>query len=213
MKKLIITVLALVAGITALAQEASDIDLSVGVGFIGATKTTTYNGSVDKCEGPGFYAKLGFCSMFGQSGAGYLFNIFYTSASYDTGTSTVPDSEWNESNVGFLMALCFRLDLSEQLSVMPYVGPGTTFGLKSVQTATAAGVTATIDWYDDDDPGKGGLNYQRQNAYLSVGLAADVVKKVRLSFGYDFGMWNRITNQKDTKLKDTAYRFGIAYIF
>lgn len=212
-KLLIISILALMA------VNASAQIMDVGGGFIMAKQKFSAKGGGVSTEstasGPGFYVNLGMTTMMTE-GVGYTIDFFLNQWTLTADEEDPTDSKTSETNLGFVLALSLRLPVSESLIFSPYFGPVMTYGLSSKTTGKDLlnGGTAKVNNYDKDESPYG-THYSRLDDFITVGAAVDIVpSNLRLSFGVDFGLWNRISGIKDSKLKDGPnFRFGAAYLF
>ena len=215
MKKILVLTLAIVLGISAYAQSESKPGfISAGGGIVIAKQkgSTSMMGTTttSTTSGPGFYLNFGMTNDLGLGGLGYAMDLFFDHwlLSDDEGSS---DAVAKENYIGFVIALNLTLDASETLSLMPFFGPGFSYGLssKTKWTNPISGEKETLDNYAED------THYLRQYSYLTVG--ADVLLKslhLRLRGSVDFGMWDRYASVKEITTKDGPnLRLGIAYLF
>ena len=211
MKKLfIISLLALMS----FSAGAQIIDLGGGMILAKQKSSMKYNGmsSESSASGPGFYLNAGTTSMLTE-GIGYTIDLFLSHWTLTADEEDPTNSKTNENNIGFVYALSFRFPVSESMVFSPYFGPAMMYGLSSKSTGKnpVDDSTVTTNNYDKNDLG---YSYSRLDTFITVGAAVDIIpSNLRLSFGVDFGMWNRISGVKDSKLKDGPnIRFGIAYL-
>ena len=201
---------------SASAQILDLLDLGGGMIIAKQKSSFKYNGLTEEStsSGPGFYLNAGMTTMMTE-GVGYAAEFFLDNWTLTLDEDDPSDSKTSETNLGLMFALSLRLPVSETLIFSPYFGPVMMYGLSSKTTGKDLlnGGTVTVNNYDkNESPYES--HYSRMDTFITVGAAVDIVpSNLRLSFGVDFGMWNRISGIKNAKITDGAnIRFGVAYL-
>lgn len=192
MKKLIITIAAaVIATVTASAQ------LSVGAGYISNPMKSTVAGVSITENYSGFYV-----------GADYLVTklgpVAVTPGVYFT------DYKWVENitsekllNLEIPVNFSYGIDFGTSVRGFVYAGPTFRFGLSAKSTTGSL----TEDLY------KASSNFSRFNLFLGGGVGVDIVSKVRVTFGYNAGLLDRMQHESGRSLTESNLHVGVAYLF
>ena len=204
MKKILTSVLAasmMLLGTSAFAQ------VSVGAGYVNSTSVKNNS----KTPGNGFYAGLEYTvpvsDFFGLS-AGVNYDFVKTN-NFSFGSASQPLKEQFINvpvrlNLGFNMADAARL----------FVFGGPTFsyaisGKESVERGSSK--VDLLDIYKD-------WNYNRFDVMVGGGVGLDLMEKIRLTVGYDLGMFNKYPKGSDGsepagKYNRNRLHAGVAFLF
>lgn len=214
MKKVIAIAAALMlVGTTAFAQN-------FGAGYVQSTKT---DGS-SSVAANGFYVGFGYSAPI-VSGISLNPGIYYefltnssaSGASVPGIVSVSGSSKTTEHYVNIPLHLSFALNFAPTFKFFVYGGPTASVGIASTTKSTSSASIDIIGWSSGpststSDNYAEGSNYSRFDIMAGGGVGAEVMKKFRLTVGYDFGLLDR--NQNDNaSLKRNRLTAGAAYIF
>jgi len=203
MKKVIAIAAALMlVGSTAFAQN-------FGAGYVQSTKT---DGS-SSVAANGFYAGFGYTANI-ASGLSLNPGLYYEFLTNSNAGGIGPISysgKTTEHYVNVPLHLSFAYSFAPTFKFFVYGGPTANFGIasKTVDTGGIAGIgsaTSTTDNYAD------GSNYNRFDILAGVGGGIEVMNKLRLTVGYDWGLMDR-DNRDNATLKRNRLTAGAAFIF
>lgn len=175
---------------------------SFGAGYVQSTKKVNNSSSVAN----GFYAGFGYSAeiMPGLSLNPGLYYEFLTSNSSALGG--ILSGKTTEHYVNVPLHLSFSLPLAPSFKLFVYGGPTANVGIASTTKGNIAGVVDTnTNNYEDDD-------YSRFDILAGVGGGIEVMNKLRLTVGYDWGLLDRYTSENYT-LKRNRLTAGVAFIF
>jgi hypothetical protein len=203
MKKVIAIAAALMLiGTSAFAQN-------FGAGYVQSTKT---DGS-SSVGANGFYAGFGYTANI-SSGLSLNPGVYYEFLTNSSASSIGPISysgKTTEHYVNVPLHLSFAYSFAPTFKLFLYGGPTANFGIasKTVATGGISGIgsaTSTTDNYAD------GSNYSRFDIMAGFGGGVEVMKKLRLTVGYDWGLLDR-DNSDNYTLKRNRLTAGAAFIF
>ena len=201
MKKIIISLaIAIAATVSASAQ------VSVGAGYLNQTnKTTVPNNSSSRALN-GFYAgvDLGYGLGYGLS---IVPGVYY---GYIAGKTTalegVAEANYVRHDIAIPVNVKYGIDILDALNVFAYAGPQFNIGLASTSTATVAGISKSINNFDENGADR------RFDLSIGVGLGFDVADLIRINLGYNFGLLNR-ANSENVVTKANTLHVGLAVLF
>lgn len=193
-------VFAIAAALMMLATAANA--QSFGAGYVQSTKKIDNSSSVAN----GFYAGFGYSAeiMPGLNLNPGLYYEFLTSNSdlFDLGIVT---GKTTEHYVNVPLHLSYGINFAPTFKVFAYGGPTANVGIASTTKRDYAGaVETTTDNYKDS-------KYGRFDIMLGVGGGIELMKKFRITVGYDWGMLDR--NSSNIVLKRNRLTAGAAFIF
>ena len=199
----------LLIGTTAFAQ-------SFGAGYVQSTKT---DGS-SSVAANGFYAGFGYTAKFAPGIAlnPGIYYEFLTNSSAGSvgipGLATVSgNSKTTEHYVNVPLHLSFSYSFAPTFKLFVYGGPTASIGIASntkstTSTSTIIGSGSSTSTNDNYASG----NYSRFDILAGGGIGAEVLKKIRINVGYDFGLLDR-DNSENSSLKRNRLTAGVAYVF
>ena len=181
-------------GTTAFAQ-------SFGAGYVqSTTKINSYAQVMN-----GFYAGFGYKAEFLDffslnPGLYYEFVTGDASDFFNTGKTT-------EHYVNIPLHLGFGYSFSSSFRMFLYGGPTANIGIASTTKEDSNfGIgSRTTNHYED-------TNYSRFDVLLGAGAGIELIERIRLTVGYDFGMFDRYNNE-DITFKRNRLTAGLAFIF
>ena len=189
MKKIILSlVLMAAAAISASAQ------MSVGLGYM----TKAYSGNNDYSVG-GLYIGADYSVFQIADGISITPGI---AASILSGEKSGVD--YKEFNLGIPINISYAFEVADGFKLVPYLGPTITLGISNKADTGAV----EIDYYDSDALVKA----KRLDLSVGGGLALDVMDIIRVSFGYNKGLLNRVEDA-DPAVNTSGIHFGVAYLF
>ena len=198
MKKILVSILAaslMLVGTSAYAQ------FSVGAGYVNSKNTYTTSGS-HKYSAPsnGFYAGAEYNvpvgDIFGLS-AGVNFEYLM---SKDYSLAGLISGNFKEMFLNVPVHLNFGVDVADALRVSIFAGPTFSYGLSS--KVEVAGVS--VDVYDK-------FGWNRFDVLVGGGAGLELMNKVRLTVGYDLGMFNHLPEDSNDKLNRNRLHAGVAF--
>lgn len=201
MKKIIISLaIAIAATVSASAQ------VSVGAGYLNQTNKTTVSNNSSSRALNGFYAgvDLGYGLGYGLS---IVPGVYY---GYIAGKTTalegVAEANYVRHDIAIPVNVKYGIDILEALNVFAYAGPQFNIGLASTSTATVAGISKSINNFDENGAER------RFDLSIGVGLGFDVADLIRINLGYNFGLLNR-ANSENVVTKANTLHVGLAVLF
>ncbi len=201
MKKIIISLaIAIAAAVSASAQ------VSVGAGYLNQTNKTTVSNNSSSRALNGFYAgvDLGYGLGYGLS---IVPGVYY---GYIAGKTTalegVAEANYVRHDIAIPVNVKYGIDILDALNVFAYAGPQFNIGLASTSTATVAGISKSINNFDENGAER------RFDLSIGVGLGFDVADLIRINLGYNFGLLNR-ANSENVVTKANTLHVGLAVLF
>ena len=201
MKKIIISLaIAIAAAVSASAQ------VSVGAGYLNQTNKTTVSNNSSSRAINGFYAgvDLGYGLGYGLS---IVPGVYY---GYIAGKTTalegVAEANYVRHDIAIPVNVKYGIDILDALNVFAYAGPQFNIGLASTSTATVAGISKSINNFDENG------SERRFDLSIGVGLGFDVADLIRINLGYNFGLLNR-ANSENVVTKANTLHVGLAVLF
>ena len=189
-------------GTTAFAQ-------SIGAGYV---QSTFKHGNTSKVAN-GFYAGLGYTAEI-TSGLSLNPGIYYeflTGAENFTGFDVLSGAyrgKTTEHYVNVPLHLSYDIAFSPAFKIFVYGGPTATIGIAS----NSKGATL-----DDSKSNYANKDYSRFDIMAGGGLGFELVKRIRLNVGYDFGLLDRDNGKtiagKEDSLKRNRLVAGAAFVF
>ena len=172
MKKIIISLaIAIAATVSASAQ------VSVGAGYLNQTNKTTVSNNSSSRALNGFYAgvDLGYGLGYGLS---IVPGVYY---GYISGKTTalegVAEANYVRHDIAIPVNVKYGIDILDALNVFAYAGPQFNIGLASTSTATVAGISKSINNFDENGAER------RFDLSIGVGLGFDVADLIRINLG------------------------------
>lgn len=152
----------------------------------------------------GFYVGFGYSAeiMPGLSLNPGLYYEFLTDDDNFTGM-LLPLGKTTEHYVNVPLHISYGIQFAPTFKFFLYGGPTANVGIAS-NTAGAV-LNVNRNNYEDD-------NYSRFNIMLGAGAGIEVMKKFRVTVGYDWGMLDRYTDD-DFTIKRNRLMAGAAFIF
>ena len=200
MKKIIISLaIAIAATVSASAQ------VSVGAGYLNQTNKTTVSNNSSSRALNGFYAgvDLGYGLGYGLS---IVPGVYY---GYISGKTTalegVAEANYVRHDIAIPVNVKYGIDILDALNVFAYAGPQFNIGLASTSTATVAGISKSINNFDENGAER------RFDLSIGVGLGFDVADLIRINLGYNFGLLNR-ANSENVVTKANTLHVGLAVL-
>ena len=181
---------------------------SVGACYVNSKNTYSTSSGSSKHSAPanGFYAGVEYSvpvgEIFGLS-AGVNFE-YLMSKDYSLGG--LLSGNFKEMFLNVPVHLNVGVDLADAIRVSLFAGPTFSYGLSSKIEAGAGGYTGSLDVYE-----KSGWN--RFDVLVGGGLGLELMDKVRLTVGYDLGMFNRLPQDSNDKLNRNRLHAGVAFLF
>ena len=193
--------------------------LSIGVGYLNSTLTTTYKGKEqDKEPSNGLYMGAGFdLPILGENlklTPGLYLSLLTGKESTTFLDIVTLQSKFTEVAINLPVHLSYGMDMGHA-KLFVYGGPTFQYGISSKYkvdgtAATALGVIAAdgvIDNYKEND-------MSPFNIYLGGGLGADLNNLLRVTIGFDYGLLNLYKgDNENTKYNRYNFRVGVGYLF
>ena len=191
----------LLMGTTAFAQ-------SFGAGYVQSTQK--YNNTSSTANG--FYAGVGYSAeiMPGLSLNPGLYYEFLSSTSAGSLWFVSGESKTQEHYVNVPLHLSFAYSFAPTFKMFVYAGPTANVGIASTTKSTLAigGASTTTEPSNNYKSG----DYSRFDIMLGGGVGVELMKKFRLTVGYDMGMLDR-HNSDNVDLKRNRLTAGAALVF
>ena len=181
---------------------------SVGAGYSNSKSTYTTSSGSSKYSAPanGFYAGVEYNvpvgDIFGLS-AGVNFE-YLMSKSYALGSFVSGDFKAQYINVP--VHLNFGLDVTDGVRVLLFAGPTFSYGLAAKVEGGVGGFNVGTDLYND-------RGWTRFDVLVGGGAGLELMDKVRLSVGYDLGMFNHLPSDSNDKVNRNRMYAGLAFLF
>ncbi len=202
-----------------LAATDAFAQLSIGVGYLNSTLTTTYKGKEqDKEPSNGLYMGAGFdLPILGENlklTPGLYLSLLTGKESTTFLDIVTLQSKFTEVAINLPVHLSYGMDMGHA-KLFVYGGPTFQYGISSNYkvdgtAATALGVIAAdgvIDNYKEND-------MSPFNIYLGGGLGADLNNLLRVTIGFDYGLLNLYKgDNENTKYNRYNFRVGVGYLF
>ena len=204
MKKVILTMIALAAAVTAFAQFPKG--LSVGAGYGMGSKTYSSPGVDQTIDMVGFYGGLSYNLAIGQSGLGIQPGLYVHMETGDVSDLGLADVDLKETSIDIPVLVNYAIPVMDILKVTPYVGPTFMYNL----TAKFESKDYEQDLYKDG-PGYESF-YKHPNLFVGGGVALDIADIIRVSVGYDLGLLDR-SSDSDNSIKENRLHFGVSFLF
>lgn len=208
MKKIIIT-LALVAA----AATSAFAQASVGAGYLNSTSTTKVGDNTSKGGAlNGFYAGADYSVALGPVAftPGIYFSYLSGKKTSNLGSIASASGTTTEMYLSVPMNFSYGIDLGSSLRAFVYAGPTLNLGCSATYKAEASALGAsgekTIDLYGDNS------NYGRFDLQLGGGIGVDIMKMIRISAGYNYGMLDR-NSSDNISLHRSEMHVGAAFLF
>ena len=196
-------VFAIAAALMMLATTANA--QSFGAGYV---QSTTNGGNAVN----GFYAGFGYSAeiMTGLNlNPGLYYEMLTSSTGANIGSWASYRGKTTEHYVNVPLHLSYGIQFAPTFKFFVYGGPTANVGLASSTKVTGSvlglGGEGTVDNYKDS-------NYSRFDIMLGGGAGIELMKKFRITVGYDWGMLDRNTSDNAT-LKRNRLTAGAAFIF
>lgn len=196
-------VFAIAAALMMLATTANA--QSFGAGYV---QSTTNGGNAVN----GFYAGFGYSAeiMPGLNlNPGLYYEMLTSSTGANLGSWASYSGKTTEHYVNVPLHLSYGIQFAPTFKFFVYGGPTANVGLASSTKVTGSvlglGGEGTVDNYKDS-------NYSRFDIMLGGGAGIELMKKFRITVGYDWGMLDRNTSDNAT-LKRNRLTAGAAFIF
>ncbi len=178
---------------------------SFGAGYV---QSTTNGGNAVN----GFYAGFGYSAeiMPGLNlNPGLYYEMLTSSTGANLGSWASYSGKTTEHYVNVPLHLSYGIQFAPTFKFFVYGGPTANVGLASSTKVTGSvlglGGEGTVDNYKDS-------NYSRFDIMLGGGAGIELMKKFRITVGYDWGMLDRNTSDNAT-LKRNRLTAGAAFIF
>lgn len=194
-------VFAIAAALMMLATAANA--QSFGAGYVQSTANSVASN--------GFYAGFGYSAeiMPGLNLNPGLYYEFLTNSNGVGGSWVSVSGKTTEHYVNVPLHLSYGINFAPTFKVFAYGGPTANVGIASNTVTTVSTVVGggsnNHDNYKDS-------NYGRFDIMLGVGAGIEVMKKFRLTVGYDWGMLDR-DNSDNHVYKRNRLMAGAAFIF
>ncbi len=205
MKNVIKTVAAamlLLVGSQAFAQ-------SFGAGYVNSTKTTGNSTS----SANGFYVGVNYKAEFAPGlslNPGIYYEFLTSSNGANVGSIIAADATVQEHYVNVPFHVSYAMNFAPTFKLFVYAGPTANVGIasttKTTVTSVIGGSSKSINNYDE------GYNYSRFDVMLGGGIGAEVMNKIRVNVGYDWGMLDRNTSD-NASLHRNRLTAGVAFVF
>ena len=187
----------------------------IGGGFANSMdRFKTQNTELSTNSANGAYAGIGFnIPIVGDLSLAP--GVYYTFLSSNTGRSTLgglvsAGAKTQEHYINVPLRFEYGSEILPNLRLFFFGGPSVSFGLAS-KTRYSAGL---LDYKVDtvlDNYNAGG--YGRWDVMAGGGMGLDLIKRIRLSIGYDFGLLNRYTNSSSIIRHRNQLNAGVALLF
>ena len=183
-------------GTTAFAQN-------FGAGYVQSTRTVYSDAPAN-----GFYAGFGYTAeiMPGLSLNPGLYYEFLTSSSNTSAFGyNIASAKTTEHYVNVPLHLSFAMNFAPTFKLFVYGGPTANIGIASSTAGELLGAKKTFDNYDNE-------GISRFDILAGGGIGAEIMNKLRVNVGYDFGLLDRNSNENLT-LKRNRLTAGVAFLF
>ena len=180
-------------GTTAFAQ-------SIGAGYA----QSTHKFGKTSVAANGFYVGVGYTAEI-MPGLNLNPGLYYEFLTDDENFSGVGllQGKTTEHYVNVPLHISYGMDFAPTFGMFIYGGPTASVGIAS--TTNGAVLNTNQNNYEDDD-------YSRFDIMLGGGVGVNLMKKIRITVGYDFGMLDRYKDD-DYTIKRNRLTAGVAYIF
>ena len=205
MKKILCSVL---AGALMLLGTSAYAQFSVGAGYVNGKYTYTSSSSSKTSDAAnGFYVGADYTlpvgEVFGIS-AGLNFEMLM-SKNYNLWGIT---GNLKEQYLNLPVRLNFGFDMGGS-RVFAFAGPTLSYALASKAQVGMGGFSGVVDLYEKD------ILDNRFDVMVGGGLGIDLMERLRVSVGYDFGMFNKLDEEDNANATFRRNRLhaGIAFLF
>jgi len=180
--------------------------ISVGAGYVNGKYTySTSSSNKHSDNANGFYAGLDYTipvgDIFGLS-AGVNFEYMMSKDYNIMGIS----GNLKEQYINAPVRLNFGMDMGGS-RVFAFAGPTFSYALSSKAEVGALGLTGSVDLFEKK------ILDNRFDVLVGGGLGIDLMNKIRVSVGYDFGMFNKLSDDSDAKFNRNRLHAGVAFLF
>lgn len=128
------------------------------------------------------------------------------------------NGSFNETYLNVPAHLNFGYDVSDGIRVFAFAGPTFSYALTGKAESSTLGVMVNV--YEDNLVFKalGWPPFNRFDVMVGGGAGLELMDKVRLTFSYDQGMFNKFAkdsegNEPSNKLTRSVFHAGLAFLF
>lgn len=211
MKKVISIIAAasmMLIGTSAFAQ------VSVGAGYLNASSVTKVSSSTSTVPFNGFYAGIDYTyainDVFGVTPGIYY---EYAASNSTASISSISGSATTKEHyINIPVYLNAGVNFGDGLKGFVYAGPTFSYGLASSSSGSVSFLGYSLGTGESDNYASG--NYGRFDVLVGGGVGVDIKNTVRLTVGYDLGMFNRNTAENaSTTTNRNQLHAGVAFLF
>ena len=191
-------ILSIILGAFICAQSFAQI--SVNAGYLNSSRNYNGKNSSTAIVGNGAYA--GFETDFNVLP---LTNSCISVGAYFDFVNYILTDHTNATSFGFRVPAHFKYSVGFGKDGVLFVsaGPSVSVGAFGNYITRLGNVTYTEDFYNDENA--------RFDLSLGAKVGFDLMRKIRVSLGYDFGLLDQ--NQRDPVVKRNFLQVGIGYLF
>jgi len=199
-----------------LISASANAQIHVDAGYVQTPEITTSSNTSQTAHYNGAYAGLGFTLSFGD----YLAidpMVRYTYSKCNEKRWEITDNLYGtfngvEQRIEGLIDLQARFPFSKDFTAFIYGGPRYTYALSSkgqmVYTAAMIEIKKDVDKFDENS------TYSHSNFLLGCGVGVDIMQRLRIKAGYDFGLMNLYTGSASNySIKQNMLNAGVAVLF
>ena len=206
MKKILCSIFAaslMLLGTSAFAQVA------IGAGYVNSKQTLANSFGSKSGLSNGFYVGLEYTVPVGDIlGLSAGVNYEWLRSASDFHLSSLLSGQFNEQYINAPVRINVGFDLSDGIRFGVFGGPTFSYALAGLISRDGG---ISYDIYKTE-------NYQRFDVLVGGGVNMDILDRIRVSAGYDLGMFNkypRISDDKEPASKLTRNRLhaGVAFLF
>ena len=202
MKKIFATLLAaslMLLGTQTFAQ------IAVGGGYMNATEKATVGSFTDKLDLNGIYA--GASARFGLDDVVYGLGLA-PGAYLDFLFGKDGQDKHRDIALQIPINVTYSYELADDFKVFGFGGPALHLGLVKKDVYKSGGQTTSSNYYSKDY----GDALSRFNLLLGLGAGFEVMEKIQVVVGADFGLLNLYQGSGATYKRPTQIKIGINYI-
>ena len=203
MKKILSSVL--VASLMLLTTSAF-AQFSVGAGYVNSKTTLSSGSSTYSAPSNGFYAGFDYNVPVGDIlglSAGVNFEYLM---SKDYKLAGVINGDFKEQYINVPVRINAGMNFGDGIRFLVFAGPTFSYGLAGPWEAGAGPVSVKGDVYKDN-------GWNRFDVLVGGGAGLELMDKIRLTVGYDLGMFNRLPEDSNDKVSRNRLHAGIALLF
>ena len=205
MKRIILTI---ATAIVSFAFAPAYAQVSLGAGYLNSTDVVKIGEKTSTDPLNGFYVGAGYTLPLAH-GLSFTPGIYYGFATKASSTDliiTTVSGKREDHFINIPLSLNYGVNVGSGLKLFAFAGPSLSVGVVSKVTGSIGDSSSSYDRYKENS------DLNRFDLMIGGGIGCDVMEKVRIHVGYDFGLLNRYKST-DAGYHRNQLTAGVAYLF